>query len=310
MLLNGESAFFHLIFMIKYYLIITKEVDRLPKQCWADCHTHTNYSPDGSDSAVEMCARACELGLTYYTITDHCECNDFQGQDYGFNYEKGTADSYLAITQAAKMFNGKLQVLKGIELGQPLQCETAANQALQRAYDFVLGSVHNITGYEDFYFLNYNNVPDGYIDNLMKIYFQEILDTARCGKIDSLAHLTYPMRYITGDHGYQVDLNRYHGLIDDIFDALVQRQIALEINTSGLRQNIGVTLPDQNLLKWYYDRGGRLVTIGSDAHTTGDLGYGLKSGLKNLYKAGFREYAVYIKHTPKMISIIKDEIMM
>ena len=63
---------------------------------------------------------------------------------------------------------------RGIELGQPNQDPQAAQEALQgRDYDFVIGSIHNIRGYEDFFFLDYSQVAPDFIDQLLTTYWEE-----------------------------------------------------------------------------------------------------------------------------------------
>ena len=51
-----------------------------------------------------------------------------------------------------------------------------------------------------------------------------------------------------GDHGIPVDLNRFRPSIDAILKALVERDLALEVNTSGLRQAIGRTMPELDIV--------------------------------------------------------------
>ena len=100
---------------------------------------------------------------------------------------------------------GAPRFYRGIELGQPNQDLEAAEQALAgRDYDFVIGSIHNIRGYEDFFFLDYSKIERSFIDALLETYWQEELEVIRWGKFDSLGHLTYPLRYIEGDHGIPV----------------------------------------------------------------------------------------------------------
>lgn len=274
----------------------------MPKQVWADCHSHSNCSPDGNDSVIDMCKRAVDLGLTYYSITDHCECNDFNGKSKGFSYEESIPKAFAEVTKASQEFKGKLNVLKGVELGQPLQNIKAAETVLKNNYDFVLGSVHNITGCEDFYFLDYNDITKEYLDNMIDSYLSEVLETARWGKVDSLSHLTYPLRYIPKDKKKLLDFNS-HPLINEIFSVVIENNIAIEVNASGVKKEMGVTLPDVSLLKKYREMGGELATIGSDAHRTEDIGVDLDAALGNLYKAGFREYTVFVERKPVMIPI-------
>ena len=88
---------------------------------------------------------------------------------------------------------GSTRFYRGIELGQPNQDLEAAEQALAgRDYDFVIGSIHNIRGYEDFFFLDYSKIERSFIDALLETYWQEELEVIRWGKFDALGHLTTP----------------------------------------------------------------------------------------------------------------------
>ena len=123
------------------------------------------------------------------------------------------------------------------------------------------------------------------------------------GKFDSLGHLTYPLRYIEGDHGIPVDLTRHREAIDAIFRELIAAGKALEVNTSGYRQKIGRPLPDLPLVRRYRELGGELITLGSDAHSTQDLGKGIEAGMEMLREAGFRYFAVYEQHKPILLPL-------
>ena len=167
-------------------------------------------------------------------------------------------------------------------------------------YDYIIGSCHMIRGYEDFYFLDYDkNDPV----KLLDVYFDELIEIAEWGKFDTLAHITYPLRYIVGDKGIKIDMSRYEKQIEKLFSVIIGKNIALEINTSGLRQNIGETLPGESLLRKYYNMGGRLITIGSDAHKPTDIGKGIEEGIALAKKIGFSAVSVYKKRKPIMINI-------
>ena len=112
----------------------------------SDCHVHSAASFDGSDSVVMLCENAVRLGLHAITITDHFECS---GQ------EDCSLDdirrSLLETQKAAIHFEDRLQVYRGIELGEATQNIPLAEQILSEfAFDFVLGSLHNIAGMPDF----------------------------------------------------------------------------------------------------------------------------------------------------------------
>ena len=72
----------------------------------------------------------------------------------------------------------------------------------------------------------------------------------------------------------------------------------MEVNTSGLRQKLGETMPGLELLRRYRRLGGELVTLGSDAHCTEDLGAGIDQGMELLKAAGLNQFVVYEKRRP------------
>ena len=57
-----------------------------------------------------------------------------------------------------------------------------------------------------------------------------------------------------------------------ILTQMVRRGIALEINTSSLRQGGEEAMPGPCVLQWYAELGGRHIVTGSDAHTAQDVG--------------------------------------
>lgn len=49
-----------------------------------DMHTHTGFSPDGEGTVEQSLAKAKELGLAAFAITDHCDCNfRYKADHYG-----------------------------------------------------------------------------------------------------------------------------------------------------------------------------------------------------------------------------------
>lgn len=268
-----------------------------------DSHTHSNNSFDAKSSVEEMCRAAVSQNLYALTVTDHCEAPFIR---FGADCEFGCFDELIPksledISCAAGQFSGKLKVLRGLELGEPVQDSEGAEKALSYGeYDFVLASVHGLKNMLDFYYLDYSGMD---IDDLLKKYFTELCETAEYPHFDSLAHLTYPLRYIVSRTGKMPDLSRYSDMIDDIFKILVSNNKALEINVSGLFKELKSTMPDISLIRRFKELGGKYITIGTDAHSADAVGKGLSRGLETAKEAGFTHYALYENHTPQLIPI-------
>ena len=117
--------------------------------------------------------------------------------------------------------------------------------------DFVIGSMHELPGHDDFAFLDYSheNIP-----NLLEEYFNEIYKMCKWGKFDVLGHLTYALRYIQGEQNIKVDMKPYEEIIRQILKTIIQNGCGIEINTSGLYQKYGKTFPDFKYIKLYRAR--------------------------------------------------------
>lgn len=268
-----------------------------------DCHTHSKWSFDGCEETDDMCEQAIKLGINVLTITDHCEVNGWENPDdseFG-DFSTLIPKSIENMKKSQIKYADKLKLLRGIELGQAVQDLKSADTALSLDdFDFVLASVHNVCNERDFYWLEYT--AEG-AKKLLYTYFNEVLEVVQWNKFDSLAHLTYPLRYITGVHKIAIDINEYLPIIDEIFSTLIKNGKALEVNSSGLRQEIGLTMPNEFLLKRYYFLGGKLITVGSDAHKTADLGKGINEALHLLKDIGFDNYYYFEKHNAIAVPI-------
>lgn len=263
----------------------------------SDSHVHSCFSHDGNDPIMMLCDYAMKMGLYALTITDHCECNMYEER----NYAKAIKDSFIETKRAAAAFNGKLHVYKGIELGQATQNKKAAESILASCeFDFVLGSLHNNRGLEDFYLLDYNKLD---VHDLLSAYFDEIMELIAWGNFDSLTHLTYPLRYIVGEQNMEICYEVYEERIDSILKALIEQNKALELNTSGLRQTIGKTMPCPIVVKRFKELGGKYLTIGSDAHRWADIGSGVEDGYNIAQKAGFEHITVFVNREPILLPL-------
>jgi histidinol-phosphatase (PHP family) len=159
--------------------------------------------------------------------------------------------------------------------------------------------MHHTGNREDFYYLRYTTraqcLP------LLEEYLQCLLALSRTDFFDSLAHLTYPLRYMRYRDGVDVDLTPFDDLVQEILTNLVHRGKALELNTSGYRTCGGNPMPPEDILRRYRALGGELITIGSDAHCPEHMASGLTQGLELLRHCGFRYLTLYQNRIPQQI---------
>ncbi len=262
-----------------------------------DLHVHTDNSFDGQHPATLFCEKGQMLGLRAIAFTDHCDIDGYEKM----NLERSVFQSYFEIKKAQSAFRGKMIICTGIELGQPTYDLKTTESVINRLkFDYIICSIHNLRNMQDFYYLDYNKYD---VDKLLDEYFDELQILADWGNFDALAHFTYPLRYITGDYKIPVDIKKYDEKINSILEAIIKKDIALEINTSGLRQSLKLTMPDKDIVQKFHDMGGKYITIGSDAHYIEHLGMGIADGMKIAKDCGFDNVTLFQNREPVQIPI-------
>jgi len=256
-----------------------------------DNHSHSEHSFDGSGKVHDICLSAIENGVTGFSITDHCEIGKYHPDTA--DWQQQLAQLRREVFEAREHFGSKIKISFGVEIGQPIHDEVMAQKVASAFdYDVIIGSIHNVRGEEDFYYLSKRN--GGFdIKSMIDRYFAEQLEMAKWGGYDIHAHLTYAYRYL--GHGSGIpEPQQYEELLRELFANLIQKGIALEVNTSGAyRTPPSGLLPQLWELKLYRQCGGELVTIGSDSHKPATIAGGNAEGREMLLAAGFKYQAFY-----------------
>lgn len=276
-----------------------------------DCHTHTQFSMDSEADINAMIKRAKELNLAAYAITDHCECNCWYPKEHYentelfdyFNCKDDFEASLSAVTELKEKYSD-FNLICGTELGQPLaDLEIAEKCIADSRLDFVISSVHQIKDEKDFFYINYYHMSTAEINNLLERYFSEVYELCKWGKFDVLGHLTYCLRYMKIRNGITPNMKLFDEVIAESLRTLADKGKGIEINTSGIRQGFGTTFPSLKYIKLFREFGGKIISIGSDAHKVRDLGANIAEGTELAKAAGFSEICYFKKRQPVFIKI-------
>lgn len=270
-------------------------------QAFYDSHVHSCHSPDSQQPFDQICWAALKKGLRGIAITDHA--------DLWFLKEAHTfqeiAGSIADAREAAGRYGDRLRVFCGVELAEFQDDPENGEKILGLTnYDVVLGSVHAVrfeewdTGYYSKICFDEASAPETKILGFLEAYFKKLLHLAEGEDFDALAHLTCPLRYINGRYHRNISIWPYENLIREILGSLIRRQKSLEVNTSGIRSFYGELLPGREILERYYAMGGRMITLGSDAHTADRLGNAFPETASLLKDIGFQGYYYYDQRKP------------
>ncbi|MBI9099208.1 MAG: histidinol-phosphatase HisJ family protein [Spirochaetaceae bacterium] len=223
-----------------------------------DQHTHSNISEDSQATLDSMCRSAIDKGIDIISFTEHV---DFNPRDPGYHFFNEQKYSNEIIKMRQK-YSDRIQIMKGVEFDAPNLYSREFKQINSGDYDIILGSVHMI----DNKFVGDSSLLEKMtLEELFKRYYEQLLDLVRFGGFDVVAHFDFPKRY------YMKNILSER-IAEEILNTMIEKGIALEINTSPLRRGYHESSPGKDILGKYATLGGTMITIGSDAHIPENIG--------------------------------------
>ena len=268
----------------------------------ADMHTHSQNSHDSQCKIEDMCFSQIERGTKIFAVTDHCDVFSYKDYDI-YTPISNSADTARTLNEK---YGGKCLILSGVEISEGFWYNNEYEKIHSLLpYDVILGSVHCVK-FKDFEMpyskIDFSKFTSELIYNYLDCYFNDIITMLNTTDFDILAHITCPLRYITGKYGIKVNLSVFDSKITEILKTIINKGIALEVNTSGYAVLKG-SIPDKEILKKYFDMGGYLITLGSDAHIAENASYCFDNAIENLKEIGFKNIFYYKERKAYQITI-------
>lgn len=262
-----------------------------------DSHVHTIHSADSDAPVATMIQRAIELGMKKICITDH---HDFDYPYDSFDFCMDAPAYYFDMLKWREYFKEQIQVIIGVEVGiEPYLSQRLDSFVNATPFDFVIGSSHIIHRMDPYYPEFFENRKD--ID-CFKDYFESILENLKVfTNFDVYGHLDYIVRYAP-----QKDKNFSYPMFFDLIDEILKKLISLgkgiECNTGGYLK-MSSPNPHPDIIKRYRELGGEIITVGSDAHCSQNLGGHFSQAAAILKECGFRYYTVFQQRIPEFIPL-------
>ena len=263
-----------------------------------DYHVHSSISPDGKSDMQEICIAAVNKGITDLAFTEHFEF--YENSDHNRYFNEAYLEKYWENFQICKqVFEDKIQLKFGLEMGQPyLEPKKAAFIINRYPFDYILASVHKIHDID----LKQMNYADEITEEIGTLYYEEVLRMCYESDFDCIAHLDLYKRYAKLYGNYKEN-SRHRFLIEKILQIIIERDKGIEINASGYKI-AEEPLPGKEVISYYWNYGGRKVTVGSDAHRSTDVGNHFARIQDLLSKVGVTYMTGYEKRNAVKIDII------
>lgn len=237
------------------------------KKVLTDMHTHTTFSHDGRDSIETMLNVAREKGIAFYGVSDHLDFDydlmQLSEEELAEVKNGDVAEYFRVAKRMQEEYAGVMNVCVGAEFGYSDKAD------VQRQYmetyekyrpDFVINSVHGGDGRD---FCRHKFGADkGATYRMYLGVIRRSLDAPY--PYDVVGHIGYIARYVPyADRSFS--LEEFGAEIDDILLTIIAKDKILEVNSASKMQET-MTLPSENILRRYYELGGRKISFGSDAH--------------------------------------------
>lgn len=219
-----------------------------------DQHLHSNFS---FDSTEPLASYLQKFPHNQIVTTEHL---DFHNPISNFHDDVPDYDRYLATQQKLRVDYGQ-RLYTGIEIGYTADTEPQIQDYLQQhPFDLKLLSVHQ-NGTFDFMEPVVTQLP---ATEVIQQYTQLLLTAVESDvPADIFAHFDYGLRQltITPPQLYTAAGPRW----DQIIDVVVDRHLALELNTKSMYRYHNLPLYD-SMIDIFIAHGGTRFSIGSDAH--------------------------------------------
>jgi len=270
-----------------------------------DYHLHSDASHDGTGSLEEYCVRASDAGFRELGFANHMDLHPCLSHAGTYDHER-----FLREVEQTSARYPDIVLRIGVEVTYHRELEGEIYKALSGLkLDYVLGSVHivgencfSITEREgaERYFQDKFSPPEAYGP-----YFDTVMALVKSGLFDALGHMDVIKKFASAVSEFyeSFDIREFYGPVRKILEGMMKRDMALEVNTSGLFHPVEEIYPSSFVLKLYRELGGERVIVGSDAHRPGELGRGLDEAVEMLRGLGFGELTVFENRMPRQVPL-------
>ena len=252
-----------------------------------DQHVHSSFSFDSNEDLKN-----------YINVSNNSDIITTEHLDFEnpiINYKDSSID-YLKYVGQIKNLNKKYsnKFFLGIEIGYTPNSEKRIEDFLKdKNFNLKLLSIHQNGNY-DYMCVNKKLIS---LEVLIQEYFEQMIQALESSiEFNVLAHFEYGLRMI------DISVTDFDNLasvfLNKIIELIVKKEITFEVNTKSMYKYKKENLYNYMIEK-YIKKGGRLFTLGSDAHNIKEYAYKFDEAKNFLLSKNIKE-----------IILFKDKIIM
>ena len=253
-----------------------------------DYHLHGNFCGHGTGELEEYIQEALKKGFVEIGFSAHLP-KVVNPDPYHAMLEEDLPRYVALVERLRDSYRGDISIKLGIEADHFIGYENETRRLIEAyPFDYVFGSVHFLGDWHFTSRVGRGRYKEENPDEAFPRYFTLIKEMIKTGIFDILAHPDAIRRAQFKPH---LPMDAEYGEVARLLRAY---GMAIEVNTAGIRRGAGSVYPDEHLLRICVAEE-IPVTLGSDAHTPGDVGSNYEEAFQMLSSMGVTEIATYEK---------------
>ena len=262
----------------------------------ADYHMHTPLCHHAVGEPSEYAAHALKVGLTEIGFSEH---NPMIRDDYDdWHMLQADLDGYVEKVHKARMDHPQLLIKLALEVDYlPGHEQWIRDLAGRYPWDYFIGSVHYVS--ESWDVDNPKKISEWKKRDPLEvwtIYFERLTQAAESKLFQIIGHADLPKKFCFYP---QEDCSP---LFERFLSAAKKHDVALEINTAGLRKACKEMYPSRRILQMAAQKEIPL-TFASDAHAPAEVGMNFNEALQLAREAGFTHRCRFTKREREFVKL-------
>lgn len=257
---------------------------------------HTPLCRHAQGEPIELAAQAVNLGLTEIGFSDHSPMARDDFDDW--RMRAGQLNEYVAAVQKARGAFPQLTIKLALEVDYlPGQEHWIRHLASLHPWDYFIGSVHYVS---DTWAIDspYTLAEWKHRDpmEVWTAYFERLTMAIKSGLFEIVGHADlckkfcfYPKEDCTP-------------LFEKFLQAAKENDVAIELNTAGLRKDCKEIYPSRQIVEMAF-RKGVPITFGSDAHAPGEVGLNFAEAIELARNVGYTRSRLFTQRHRKDVPL-------
>lgn len=250
-----------------------------------DYHVHTSLCNHANGVMEDYIRSAVTAGLREICFLDHLTLNE-RGRHLSMAPDMVPL-YYQAVRDLAQEYKKDIQVKAGLEVDFDPQNNGMVQKIMESLdFDVIAGSVHFIGPINMVSSKDTEARESETIDALCDHYLDRLLQMVRTMDMDMVCHLDIFKKF-----GRRPTAT-FEKKIGAVLSAIAARDLAVELNTSGIHHKADEFYPSPALVQQCFEHH-IPMTLGSDAHGPGQVGRHFDQALNLLTTVGFRRISAF-----------------